>query len=164
MILIGIGSNLASPGHGAPRQIVEAALCALEGEGVRILARSAWYRSAPVPPSDQAWFVNGVAAVASGLPAAGLLHLLQRIEDRFGRVRGTRNAARTLDLDLLDYDGQVIDTAELVLPHPRLHQRRFVLEPLAEIAGAWRHPRLGLDARSLLARLGTAQPVCSLPC
>ncbi|MGH7098475.1 MAG: 2-amino-4-hydroxy-6-hydroxymethyldihydropteridine diphosphokinase [Stellaceae bacterium] len=153
MILIGMGSNLASPRFGPPRKIVAAALDALAGEGVRICARSHWYESAPVPPADQPWFVNGVAALATTLGAPALLALMQRLEARFGRVRGARNAARVLDLDLLDHDGEVVETPFLTLPHPRLGERRFVLVPLAEIAPLWRHPRSGLSARELLARL-----------
>lgn len=153
MILIGIGSNLESARLGPPRKIVAAALAALAGEGVRVRARSRWYESAPVPRSDQPWFVNGVAALATPLDAAALLALMQALEDRFGRVRGARNAARVLDLDLLDHDGQIIDTPFLTLPHPRLGERRFVLVPLAEVAPSWRHPLSGLGAQALLARL-----------
>ena len=165
MILIGIGSNLASARFGPPRNIVAAALAALVQEGMRICARSRWYASEPVPRADQPWFVNGVAAVATGLEAGALLFLLQRLEARFGRVHGARNAARTLDLDLLDHDGQVIETPALMLPHPRLHERRFVLVPLAEIVPAWRHPRLGLTADELAARIPPEQqPLRLWPC
>ncbi|MGH7111162.1 MAG: 2-amino-4-hydroxy-6-hydroxymethyldihydropteridine diphosphokinase [Stellaceae bacterium] len=157
MILIGTGSNLASPRFGPPRKIVAAALDALAGEGVRICARSHWYESAPVPPADQPWFVNGVAALATTLGAPALLALMQRLEARFGRVRGARNAARVLDLDLLDHDGEMVETPFLTLPHPRLGERRFVLVPLAEIAPSWRHPRSGLSARELLARLSAGE-------
>lgn len=164
MILIGVGSNLESARYGPPRKIVAAALDALEGEGVRIRARSRWYLSEPVPPSDQSWFANGAASLAGAPEPDALLALLQRLEARFGRVRGARNAARILDLDLLDYQGQVIETAFLTVPHPRLHQRRFVLVPLAEIAPAWRHPLLGLSASELLARLPAGeQPLHPLP-
>jgi 2-amino-4-hydroxy-6-hydroxymethyldihydropteridine diphosphokinase len=163
-ILIGIGGNLETPRWGPPRQILTAALAELEALGVAITARSSWYRSEPVPPSGQPWFVNAVAAVRTPLAAAGLLALMQRIETQFGRVRGAPNAARSVDLDLLDYRGQRVESAVLVLPHPRLHQRRFVLEPLAEIAPGWRHPLLGASARQLLADLAHGQSAERLPC
>jgi 2-amino-4-hydroxy-6-hydroxymethyldihydropteridine diphosphokinase len=162
MVLIGLGGNLPSPGYGAPRQTLTAALAALAGEGIAVAACSAWYKSAPVPPSDQPWYVNGVAALTTEIDPLALLAVLQRVERQFGRVRGVRNAARTVDLDLLDYGGLKVETTALVLPHPRLHQRRFVLVPLNELAPDWRHPRLGLTAAQLLARLTTRQRVYRL--
>jgi 2-amino-4-hydroxy-6-hydroxymethyldihydropteridine diphosphokinase len=163
MILIGLGANLPSAEFGAPPQSLEAALELLRQAGVRVVARSRWYRSAPVPPSDQPWFVNGVAAVETTLDPAALLQVLHGVEARFGRVRRERNAARVLDLDLLAYDDRVsVDGDSLAVPHPRLHQRAFVLMPLAELAPNWRHPRLGQSAQSLLAALppeSTAEPL-----
>jgi 2-amino-4-hydroxy-6-hydroxymethyldihydropteridine diphosphokinase len=153
VILIGIGSNLAYPPAASPLETVAAALAALPAAGIRVSARSGWYASAPVPPSDQPWFVNAAAIVTSAMPPPALLAALLAVEAGFGRTRGEPNAARTLDLDLLDYDSQLHDTPALVLPHPRLDQRRFVLEPLDEVAPRWRHPRLGLTAAQLLARL-----------
>jgi 2-amino-4-hydroxy-6-hydroxymethyldihydropteridine diphosphokinase len=159
VILIGIGGNLASPQFGPPRNTMMAALAALEAERSAIPARSAWYRTEPVPPSNQPWFINGVAKIATKLGAHELLAVLQSIESRFGRVRAEPNAARILDLDLLDYDGLVMQTPALVLPHPRLHERRFVLVPLSEIAPDWRHPLLGLTASELLDRLPVEQQI-----
>jgi len=162
VILIALGANLATP-LGPPRATLEAALGALEAEGVRVLARSRWYRSAPVPPSAQPWYVNGVASVATGRGPAELLQVLHRIEARFGRERRTRNEARPLDLDLIDYDGLILDAAEgPILPHPRLQERAFVLRPLAEIAPGWRHPRLGRSVAELIAALppdAMAEPI-----
>src|SRR5262249_404086 len=103
-------------------------------------------------------------AVATELGASELLAKLQAVETRFGRVRGERNAARMLDLDLLDYESTVVHTHSLVLPHPRLHERRFVLVPLAAIAPSWRHPIFGVTAVELLARLPTNQQIEPLPC
>jgi 2-amino-4-hydroxy-6-hydroxymethyldihydropteridine diphosphokinase len=163
VILIGIGGNLTTPQFGPPLATLAAALVALEAEGIGIVTRSTWYRSEPVPRSDQPWFINAVASLTTGLSARDLLAVLQMIEGQFGRVRGKRNAARVLDLDLLDYHGEVTETTALVLPHPRLHQRRFVLTPLAEIAPDWRHPLSGLTAEQLLSRLATEQPVERLP-
>jgi 2-amino-4-hydroxy-6-hydroxymethyldihydropteridine diphosphokinase len=163
LILIGLGANLHSPLCGHPRDTLTAALAALATKGVVTLARSGWYRSAPIPPSEQPWFVNAVASMGTNIGAVALLALMHKIEIEFGRRRGQRNAARVLDLDLLDYRGECVESADLTLPHPRLHQRRFVLEPLAEIAPEWRHPILGLSARQLLDAIGGEQAVERLP-
>jgi 2-amino-4-hydroxy-6-hydroxymethyldihydropteridine diphosphokinase len=157
MILIGLGGNLESPVHGPPRASLEAALAVLESEGIRVLRRSRFYRSAPVPLSDQPHFVNAAAALDSPLAPRPLLSALLAIEKRFGRERGPRNAARVLDLDLLAHGDAVIATPDLELPHPRLQERRFVLLPLAEIAPHWRHPLLRLTARELLDALPAGQ-------
>ena len=162
MILIGIGSNLAAPPWGSPEETVTAAVAQLPAIGVAVVLRSRWYRSAPVPPSDQPWYVNGVAAVETWLAPMALLTELLLLEARFGRRRSAPNAARTLDLDLLDYNGRRCTSERLTLPHPRLHERRFVLAPLAEIAPDWRHSRLGLTASELLRRLPPGDAVCAL--
>jgi 2-amino-4-hydroxy-6-hydroxymethyldihydropteridine diphosphokinase len=160
MILIGLGANLPGP-DGPPAATLAAALAALPAEGVAVARRSRWYRSAPVPPSDQPWFVNGVAALETALAPAALLALLHRLEARWGRRRRVTNEARPIDLDLLAYDDRV-ETGGLVLPHPRLHARAFVLLPLRDIAPGWRHPTLGLTVEELIRRLppdATAEPV-----
>ena len=159
MILVGIGSNLAAPRFGSPQQTASAALAQLPASGVAVVRCSRWYLSQPVPPSDQPWYVNAVAVVETRLAPAALLGVLLALEARFGRRRGMANAARTLDLDLLDYDGRRFATERLLLPHPRLHQRRFVLAPLAEIAPDWRHPLLAVTASELLRRLPPGQPI-----
>ena len=159
MILVAIGSNLAAVGFASPQDTAEAALADLPRIGIAVVARSPWYLSEPVPASDQPWFVNGVVAVATELPPEALLARLLALETRFGRERGARNAARSLDLDLLDYHGRRYAIATLVLPHPRLHERRFVLVPLRDIAPDWRHPKLGMTAAELIARLPPGQPI-----
>ena len=153
MILLGLGANLPSA-VGPPEATLAAALHALADEGVRLLRRSPWYRSAPVPASAQPWYVNGVALVRTSRPPEDLLALLHGIEARFGRRRGELNDARPLDLDLLDYEGRLSAAGETpVLPHPRLHQRAFVLRPLRDVAPDWRHPRLGGTVGELIAAL-----------
>lgn len=163
MILIALGANLEHPRFGSPRQTCEAALAYLEARGVRVRARSRWYRSAPVPPSDQPWFVNGVAALETDLEPGALLALLHQAEADFGRRRRVRNEARLLDLDLLAYGERVSAPGESpLLPHPRLSERAFVLLPLAELAPDWRHPVSGLSAAEMAAGLdpgGAVEPL-----
>jgi 2-amino-4-hydroxy-6-hydroxymethyldihydropteridine diphosphokinase len=159
MILIGIGSNLPAPGYSSPLETGRAALAELPAIGAAVVASSPWYLSEPVAASEQPWFVNAVAHVATELPPRELLARLLALEARFGRRRSARDAARTLDLDLLDYDGRQCAAADLELPHPRLHQRRFVLAPLCDIAPQWRHPTTALSAAELFARLPPGQPI-----
>lgn len=144
IVLIGLGGNLHSSEFGPPLATCRAAVEVLRGEDLHPVRQSRWYRSAPVPASDQPWYINGVLVLDRAPEPAPLLALLHRIEARFGRRRGEVNAARVLDLDLLAF-GQRITAGgpgEPTLPHPRLHQRAFVLFPLAEVAPGWRHPRL----------------------
>jgi 2-amino-4-hydroxy-6-hydroxymethyldihydropteridine diphosphokinase len=152
VILIGLGANLASRA-GPPATTIEAALSALETADVTIVARSPFYESEPVPRSDQPWFVNAVARVETALAPDELLARMHEIERTYGRIRRERNAARTLDLDLLDCDGLVCNRADLLLPHPRMQERAFVLKPLHDLAPMWRHPVLGRTAAELLAAL-----------
>lgn len=155
MILIGIGANLPSARYGTPVQTVEAALAALDTHNdARVLRRSRWFESAPVPMSDQPWYVNGACIVETNLDAKGLLQVLHDIEADFGRVRAEKNAARVLDLDLLAYDNLVSGDAEgFNVPHPRLHERAFVLLPLRDLAPGWTHPGTGTSLDVLIAAL-----------
>lgn len=138
---IALGANLEDPAAQ-----VRAALADLTGSGdIALVAASSLYRTAPIG-ADGPDYINAVAAVDTPLPPAGLLSRLFAVEAHFGRTRSYRNAPRTLDLDLLLYDDQVLDGPELTLPHPRLHLRAFVLVPLAEIA-----PYLALPGRGSVA-------------
>jgi len=160
MILVALGSNLVSEEFKTSDSLLESALNSLEKRGVSILQRSSWYRSAPIPASDQPWFVNGVAKVEAALAPQALLSVLHEVEAEYGRMRTRRNESRTLDLDLLAYDDQVIDEpGGLVLPHPRLQDRAFVLLPMAEIAPEWRHPATGVTAAAMLAALPPGQQI-----
>jgi 2-amino-4-hydroxy-6-hydroxymethyldihydropteridine diphosphokinase len=159
MILIALGGNLDSPRHGPLRATLAAALDALDARGVHVVATSRWYRTAPVPVSDQPWFVNAVARVETGLEPAALLALLHDIERDFGRERGARNAARVLDLDLIDHDGRIAEAPALTLPHPRLAERAFVLLPLRDVAPSWCDPRDGRSIDALIAALPPDQTI-----
>jgi 2-amino-4-hydroxy-6-hydroxymethyldihydropteridine diphosphokinase len=158
MILIAIGANLPGPDGEPPRAACEAAAAALGRlPGMRLAALSRWYQSAPIPPSGQPPYINGVARLEGTAEPAALLAALHGIEAAAGRRRGAANAARTLDLDIIDIDGQVRDAPDPVLPHPRAHARAFVLLPLAEVAPGWVHPRLGRNAAALIAALPPQQ-------
>lgn len=158
-VLIGLGANLPSQ-YGDPKASLAAVLPLLAASGIRVVARSPWYETEPVPPSDQPWYVNAVIAADTSKSSRNILNSLHNIESEFGRLRGVRNAARPLDLDLLAYGGELSEAGGPVvhgvpiLPHPRMHERSFVLKPLADIAPHWRHPRLLRSAMELLA----AQP------
>src|SRR5262252_1430851 len=146
MILIGIGTNLPAADGAPPIATARWAACRLDAlPGLRLAALSRWYLTEPVPPSDQPLYVNGVAMLQVASPdaepdPADLLVWLQAIEAAAGRVRGERNAARPLDLDIIamgEAGGLVRETPDPVLPHPRAHQRAFVLAPLIDVAPRW---------------------------
>lgn len=151
MIFIGLGANLDSPDYGPPEATLSAALDALGLHNCKIMRRSSWYRSAPVPASSQPWFVNAVAQLESTMAPDSLLAHLHAIEDRFGRLRSAPNAPRAIDLDLLAYDDVVLqgDPGPIV-PHPRLHERAFVLLPLRDLAPDWTDPRSGRSVQDFI--------------
>ena len=161
MVVIGLGSNLPSPA-GTPAETLSAAVKQLESEGFSDLRVSPLYLTRPVPVSDQPAYVNAVATARTRLAPEAALAALHRVEARLGRIRGAPNAPRTLDLDLLAYDDVVREAPPPVLPHPRLHQRRFVLAPLVDLAPDWRHPVLRRTARALLQALPPGAAVLRL--
>jgi 2-amino-4-hydroxy-6-hydroxymethyldihydropteridine diphosphokinase len=139
MILVALGANL--PGRfDTPRAALASALEAMKDRGIRIIKTSNLYLTAPVPASDQPWYHNAVAVVETTLSPFALLEELQNIEHDFGRVRTERNAPRVLDLDLIAYNDIVLDKPELIVPHPRMTDRAFVLLPLSDVAPGWIHP------------------------
>ena len=168
MILIALGANLPTDRYGPPEEGVLAALRVLPEYGIRPIRRSRLYRTAPVPPSGQPWYVNAVAEVASDLPPQAPMAALLSVERAFGRERSVPNAARTLDLDLIDVDEQVghwpadRDLPDLVLPHPRLAERAFVLVPLAELVPNWRHPVSGTPISALVRGLPPGQTISAI--
>jgi 2-amino-4-hydroxy-6-hydroxymethyldihydropteridine diphosphokinase len=155
---IALGANLPSERFGPPRATLEAALDLLAARDLPVARRSRWYESAPVPASDQPWFVNGVAQLTEVPTPAETLRRLHDIEAELGRVRSVANAPRAVDLDLIDAGGRLsAPDAWPRLPHPRLHERAFVLLPLAELAPDWRHPETGQSIDALIARLPAGQ-------
>jgi|KBSSwiStaDraftv2_1062776.scaffolds.fasta_scaffold45295_3 2-amino-4-hydroxy-6-hydroxymethyldihydropteridine diphosphokinase len=162
-IYIGLGANLQHPRFGGPAHTLLAALDLLErGAEIRVINLSGWFQSSPVPRSRQQWYVNAMAELDSKLPPRSLLERLHSVEAQLGRVRNQPNQARTVDLDLIDYAGRVVnDPGEngLKLPHPRCAIRRFVLYPLRDIAPRWRHPESGEKLDALVAQLSPEQYV-----
>jgi 2-amino-4-hydroxy-6-hydroxymethyldihydropteridine diphosphokinase len=159
IILLGLGSNL--PGvWGAPRTTLARAMHKLTEAGLRILGISSLYTTAPVGTGRQPAYLNAVVMVEGALAPAALLRTAKRIERQAGRRVGRHWGPRQLDIDILDFGGRQIGNprgrrrrGQLLLPHPEMHRRAFVLLPLSEVAPAWRHPRLGLTASALLGRL-----------
>ncbi len=152
-IYVAFGANLPA-GPSPPAETIARAHIRLEQSAVPILRRSRLYRSRAWPDTHRPDYVNAVSEIATDRSPADLLALLHAIEAEFGRIRGELYGARTLDLDLLDYNGTVLDEGGLILPHPRMHERGFVLSPLAEIAPDWRHPRSRRAVNDLLASIG----------
>ncbi|MEK9845570.1 MULTISPECIES: 2-amino-4-hydroxy-6-hydroxymethyldihydropteridine diphosphokinase [Thalassospira] len=160
-ILIAFGANLPTEEYGAPAQTLKAALQRLMQDGdILIDAVSSFYETAPVPISDQPWYVNGVARISTKLSAHDLLARLHEVEAEFGRVRRERNAARVIDLDLIAYGReQVREEGGIQVPHPRMAERAFVLLPLRDVAGDWVHPVIGRTVEDLISELPEDQQI-----
>ena len=155
-VVVALGGNL--PGEFVSCEaLLEAALARLPQAGLPVIARSRWWRSAAWPDAQGNEYRNGVAIVEANGPASAVLEALFAVERSFGRIRGLPNAPRTLDLDLIAYGREVSHAPALALPHPRAHERRFVMGPLAEIAPEWRHPVSGRTAADLAASATVAR-------
>lgn len=149
-VLIAIGANLPL-GEQTAQESCEQAVDALRHvPGLTVEAVSQWYESAPVPPSGQPSYVNGVVRGVTSLPPLALLDCLQTIETQQGRIRSVPNAARTLDLDIIAMEDVCLSTDRLTLPHPRAQERAFVLLPLRDVLPGWVHPLTGHTMEQML--------------
>jgi 2-amino-4-hydroxy-6-hydroxymethyldihydropteridine diphosphokinase len=153
--LISIGSNLTRADGVTPIDTAREAVQAMARiQGAEVCGVSRWYRTAPMPPSGQPDYVNGVVALRlRSVGPEALLANLMRIEEALGRVRSVRNAARTIDLDIISIGALIRAAPDPILPHPRAHLRAFVLMPLLDVAPGWVHPILQRPARAILEEL-----------
>jgi 2-amino-4-hydroxy-6-hydroxymethyldihydropteridine diphosphokinase len=166
MILLGLGSN-RNGAWGTPAATLDRAVLELAAAGLAVTARSSWYSSAPYGRTDQAAFVNGVVAVHSHAPPLALLWRCREFERRSGRDRRLRWGPRTLDIDLLAYHDVLLSgptsaresalrrIIPLIVPHPGIPDRPFVLAPIREFAPFWHHPVTGETAHGMLAKLSS---------
>jgi 2-amino-4-hydroxy-6-hydroxymethyldihydropteridine diphosphokinase len=161
VILIALGANLPSSA-GKPADTLNAALAGFPGWSITIEKRSGFYRFPAWPDPSDPPFINAVAAVRTNLSPSALLAALHAVESSFGRERSEPNAPRTLDLDILDYEGRV-EQGPPVLPHPRMEGRAFVLLPLRDVAPDWRHPVSGRSISELIAALPPSDNVRLTP-
>ena len=152
---IGIGSNIGNKLNSCEDAISKI----LKVDRHRLLARSSLYKTEPLGYTAQDWFVNGVIKIETDLVPADLLRSLKTIEASLGRVKTYRWGPRTIDLDILLFDEREIQTDELQIPHPLLHERQFVLVPLAEIDPCLIHPALKKTVQELLEALAEGQGV-----
>ncbi len=164
MILIALGANLESD-FGSPLETIYKAIQAIEDISVRIIKVSRIYKAAPVPyEPDHPWYHNAVISIETSFTPHELLQELLNIEKDFGRVRTVKNAPRVLDLDLISYNDTILkDRDTLILPHPRMHKRLFVLKPLLEISNVWNHPVTGASIHDMMSNISDDQKieVCS---
>ena len=150
-ILIANGSNRRHVRYGRPEGVVRAAVRALAAAGLPVAAVSRIRSTAPLGPGGRC-FANAAVAVTSARPLPDVLHIIQAIERDFGRRGGKRWGDRVLDLDIIGAGRQIVRQKALRVPHPHVADRRFVLDPLIDIAPDWRHPHSGLSVRQLRAR------------
>lgn len=157
--LIALGSNMRHHRHGPPEQVLRAALAALAGEGIGVLAASPIVASAPLGPSRRR-YANAAALVETDLMPGELLTALKAVEAAFGRRRrGQRWGSRVLDLDLILWQGGAWCEPGLTIPHPKFRERRFVVQPASAVAPDWCDPLSGLTLRQLRLRLTHPRPI-----
>jgi 2-amino-4-hydroxy-6-hydroxymethyldihydropteridine diphosphokinase len=155
IVYLGLGSNLGDRERNLNRALKE-----LERlNSLEILKKSSLYETEPVGLKEQNWFLNAVIKAKARIPPLSLFYLLKGIEKKLGRVKGEKWGPRRIDLDLLLYDSMVMNEDKLILPHSRMHRRKFVLIPLLELDKRARHPVLNLTFKKLLENIEESQEV-----
>ena len=156
-IIIGIGGNIKSEDGDHPIKVAMKAIRYLKDYSINITNQSSWYETEPIPKSDQPNFFNCIVFAKTVLNELDVLKSLHEIEYRLGRRRILMNEARVIDLDLIDYSNKILRNKEIIIPHPRAHQRRFVMEPLAELDKNWVHPIFKINIKRILDKLNNQQ-------
>ena len=149
-IIIGIGGNIRPDNGDHPIKVATKAITLFKDYAINIIDQSSWYETEPIPKSDQPNFFNCIVFAKTVLNELDVLKSLHDIENRLGRRRRLVNEARVIDLDLIDYSNKILRNKEIVIPHPRAHRRRFVMEPLAELDKNWIHPILKKSIQKIL--------------
>ncbi len=152
-IIIGIGGNIKSEAGAHPIKVATKAISYFKDYSIDVTRQSSWYETEPIPKSDQPNFFNCIVLAYTNLNELDVLKSLHEIEHKLGRKRIKVNEARIIDLDLIDYSNKILINKEIVIPHPRAHQRRFVMEPLAELDKNWVHPILKININKILKNL-----------
>ena len=158
---ISLGSNLKRDNKLSLKENLETILMTFPENNIFVKKISNWYESEPIPLSNQPWFINAVVKVSTNTSPEELLYKLHKIENFFGRERSILNASRTIDLDLIDYQG-LIKRDSLILPHPRMHLRLFVLLPMQDIEPNWVHPVLKYSIKELITNYTSNQKIKKL--
>ena len=158
-ILIGIGANLIPKGFSTIQDGLFSAMSMLNEYEIENIKCSSWYKTTPVPRSGQPLYINAVFAATCNVDPRQLLSCLHDIEARIGRVRAEKNEARVIDLDILDFNSMNIEFENLIIPHPRMHQRAFVLIPLHEIRKDYIHPTTKEPILNLIKKLPVDQDI-----
>ena len=152
-VIIGIGGNIKTEDGNHPIEVAIKAISFLKDYSIKITEQSSWYETEPIPKSQQPNFFNCIIFANTTLNELDVLKSLHEIEYKLGRRRKEANEARVIDLDLIAYSNKVLSNKEIIVPHPRAHQRRFVMEPLAELDKNWVHPVLKISIKKILKNL-----------
>ena len=152
-IIIGIGGNIKSNDGSHPTLVGKKAIHFLENYSIQVTKQSSWYESEPIPKSDQPNYFNCIVFAKTTLNELDVLNSLHDIEYILGRRRNVINEERVIDLDLIDYSNKILENRDIIIPHPRAHKRRFVMEPLGELDRNWVHPILKKNVVEILKKL-----------